>query len=88
MLGLRRQTVHDGALSRALGSCRGLFSARRDFDAFRQSAAVPLGLTLPNERTLRPGEPAPVMIPTRRRSALPFWLEPLSQTLWRPLRQS
>jgi len=40
------------------------------------------------EGALRPGEPVQVMIPTRRRSALQFWLEPLSQTLWRSLRQS
>ncbi len=40
------------------------------------------------EGAFRPGQPAQIMIPTRRRSALQYWLEPLSQTLWRSFRQS
>jgi len=40
------------------------------------------------EGALKPGQPAQVVIPLRRRSALQYWLEPLSQTLWRSFRQS
>jgi len=38
-------------------------------------------------RELRAGLPAQVVIPTRRRTALQYLLEPLNQTLWRSLRE-
>lgn len=37
---------------------------------------------------LRPGLPADVMVPLRKRSALDYLLEPLSQTVWRAGRES
>jgi len=36
----------------------------------------------------KPGAPVQVLVPTRRRSALQYWLEPLSQAFWRSFRQS
>jgi HlyD family secretion protein len=38
-------------------------------------------------RRLRPGLSAQVVIPTRKRTALQYLLEPLNQTLWRSLRE-
>lgn len=38
------------------------------------------------EGSMKPGEPVQVMIPTRRRSALQYWIEPLLQSLWRNAR--
>lgn len=38
-------------------------------------------------RTLRAGLPAEVIVPTRKRTALQYLLEPLNQTLWRSLRE-
>jgi HlyD family secretion protein len=37
---------------------------------------------------LRPGLPAQVVIPTRKRTALQYLLEPLNQTLWGSFRES
>jgi HlyD family secretion protein len=39
-------------------------------------------------RALRPGLSAQVIIPTRKRTALQYLLEPLDQTLWRSLREN
>jgi len=36
---------------------------------------------------LRPGLPAEVVVPTRKRTALQYLLEPLNQSLWRSFRQ-
>lgn len=38
-------------------------------------------------RQLRAGLPAQVVVPTRKRTALQYLLEPLNQTLWRSLRE-
>ena len=38
-------------------------------------------------RRLRAGLPAQVIVPTRKRTALQYLLEPLNQTLWRSLRE-
>jgi HlyD family secretion protein len=38
-------------------------------------------------RRLRAGLPAQVIVPTRKRTALQYLLEPLDQTLWRSLRE-
>ncbi len=38
-------------------------------------------------RRLRAGLSAQVVIPTRKRTALQYLLEPLNQTLWRSLRE-
>lgn len=38
-------------------------------------------------RELRAGLPAQVVVPTRKRTALQYLLEPLDQTLWRSLRE-
>lgn len=38
-------------------------------------------------RRLRPGLSAQVVVPTRKRTALQYLLEPLNQTLWRSLRE-
>lgn len=40
-----------------------------------------------DEHTLRAGLSAQVVIPTRKRTALQYLLEPLNQTLWRSLRE-
>jgi HlyD family secretion protein len=40
------------------------------------------------ERRLRPGMPAQVVVSTRKRTALQFLTEPLSQMLWRSFRQN
>jgi HlyD family secretion protein len=40
-----------------------------------------------DERRLRPGLSAQVVVPTRKRTALQYLLEPLNQTLWRSLRE-
>lgn len=37
---------------------------------------------------LRPGLPAEVVVPTRKRTALQYLLEPLNQSLWRSFRES
>jgi len=39
------------------------------------------------DTALRPGMPADVVAPTRKRTALQYWLEPLTQTLWRSFRE-
>lgn len=36
---------------------------------------------------LRPGMPADVVVPLRKRTALEYWLEPLTQTLWRSFHE-
>lgn len=45
----------------------------------------------PNEQTgareLRPGLPAQVVIPTRKRTALQYFLEPLNQSIWGSFRE-
>jgi HlyD family secretion protein len=40
-----------------------------------------------DERRLRPGLSAQVVVPTRKRTALQYLLEPLNQSLWRSLRE-
>lgn len=40
------------------------------------------------QRELRAGLPAEIMIPTRKRTALQYLLEPLNQTLWRSFREA
>lgn len=46
-------------------------------------------LTAENQQTqLRPGLPAEVVIPTRKRTALQYLLEPLNQTLWSSFREN
>jgi len=40
-----------------------------------------------DEHRLRAGLSAEVVIPTRKRTALQYLLEPLNQTLWRSLRE-
>jgi HlyD family secretion protein len=37
---------------------------------------------------LSPGLPVEVMIPLRKRTALEYLLEPLSQTVWRSFREN
>jgi hypothetical protein len=37
---------------------------------------------------VRPGPPAQVVIPTRKRTALQYFLEPLNQMLWGSFRES
>jgi hypothetical protein len=37
---------------------------------------------------VRPGLPAQVVIPTRKRTALQYFLEPLNQMLWGSFRES
>ncbi len=39
------------------------------------------------DSTLRPGMPADVVVPLRKRTALQYWLEPLTQTLWRSFHE-
>ncbi|MBI3437157.1 MAG: HlyD family type I secretion periplasmic adaptor subunit, partial [Proteobacteria bacterium] len=39
------------------------------------------------ERQLRAGLPAQVVVPTRKRTALQFLLEPLNQALWHSMRE-
>jgi HlyD family secretion protein len=39
-------------------------------------------------RQLRPGLPAQVVIPTRKRTALQYFLEPLNQSIWGSFRES
>jgi HlyD family secretion protein len=36
---------------------------------------------------LRPGMPVDVVVPQRKRTALQYWLEPLTQTLWRSFHE-
>lgn len=40
-----------------------------------------------DEHRLRPGLSAQVVVPTRKRTALQYLIEPLNQTLWRSLRE-
>jgi HlyD family secretion protein len=37
---------------------------------------------------VRPGLPAQVVVPTRSRTALQYFLEPLNQSIWRSFRES
>jgi len=39
------------------------------------------------DATLRPGMPVDVIVPLRKRTALQYWLEPLTQSLWRSFRE-
>jgi HlyD family secretion protein len=39
------------------------------------------------DSTLRPGMPVDVIVPLRKRTALQYWLEPLSQSLWRSFHE-
>ena len=39
------------------------------------------------DAALRPGMPADVIVPLRKRTALQFWLEPLSQRIWRSFHE-
>jgi HlyD family secretion protein len=39
-------------------------------------------------RRLRAGLPAEIVVPTRKRTALQYLLEPLNQTLWRAFREN
>lgn len=41
-----------------------------------------------NNVGLRPGLPAEVIVPTRKRTALQYLIEPLNQTLWRSFREN
>jgi HlyD family secretion protein len=57
-----------------------------------QVAVPPEELTLITDqavsaRRLRAGLPAEVIVPTRKRTALQYLLEPLDQSLWRSLRE-
>lgn len=45
-------------------------------------------LQVRDDTGLRPGLPADVMVPLRKRSALDYLLEPLSQTVWRAGREN
>jgi HlyD family secretion protein len=40
------------------------------------------------KRQLRAGLSAEIMVPTRKRTALEYLLEPLNQTLWRSFRET
>ena len=42
----------------------------------------------PGVAEMKPGQPVQVMIPLRKRSLLQFLMEPISQSLWRSMRQS
>jgi HlyD family type I secretion membrane fusion protein len=46
-----------------------------------------LSTAVGSDAALRPGMPVDVVAPTRKRTALEYWLEPLSQTLWRSFRE-
>jgi HlyD family secretion protein len=39
------------------------------------------------DNALRPGMPVDVVVPLRKRTALQYWLEPLTQTLWRSFHE-
>ena len=39
------------------------------------------------DNVLRPGMPADVIVPLRKRTALQFWFEPLTQTFWRSFHE-
>ena len=53
-----------------------------------QAELAQLGQTSTTHGQLRPGLPAQVVIPTRKRTALQYLLEPLNQMLWRSFRES
>jgi HlyD family secretion protein len=42
----------------------------------------------PNGARIRPGLPAQVVVPTRKRTALQYFLEPLNQSIWSSFRES
>lgn len=68
------------------------FVNERDGEAFfLAQIAVPREeqerLTQSAGRPLRAGLPAQVIVPTRKRTALQYLLEPLNQSLWRSLRE-
>lgn len=39
------------------------------------------------DNALRPGMPADVVVPLRKRTAMQYWLEPLTQTFWRSFHE-
>jgi HlyD family secretion protein len=53
-----------------------------------QSELEELAQNSPANVQLRPGLPAEVIVPTRKRTALQYLLEPLNQSLWRSFRES
>lgn len=66
-------------------SGQGYFLARV---AVRQEQLRELNQIAGHGAEMRPGLPAQVVIPTRSRTALQYFLEPLNQTLWRSFRES
>jgi HlyD family secretion protein len=47
-----------------------------------------LSETSRTDSQMRPGLPAQIVVPTRKRTALQYFLEPLNQTLWSSFRES
>jgi HlyD family secretion protein len=53
-----------------------------------QSELQRLGADSPAQGRMRPGLPAQVVVPTRKRTALQYLLEPLNQSLWSSFRET
>lgn len=64
---------------------RAYFLARM---AVSQAELARLSQATNNRARLRPGLPAQIMVPTRKRTALQYLLEPLNQSIWGSFRES
>jgi HlyD family secretion protein len=56
--------------------------------AVSQSELQRLSRATNDRARLRPGLPAQIMVPTRKRTALQYFLEPLNQSIWGSFRES
>ncbi len=95
---IRFSTVHDRSLPPLSGkltklSADSLTDAKSDSSYFQAEVSVPAEeLEKVTKRSagrvhIQAGLPAEVLVPLRKRSALAYLLEPLSQTLWRTGRE-
>jgi HlyD family secretion protein len=87
--GARNLPILHGTLTRI--SADSIVDAHTGRAYFTADVTVPRSdlaqLSREGEASLKPGMPADVVVPLRKRSALQFWLEPLSQRLWRSFHE-
>lgn len=95
---VRFPSVHDRSLQVLRGrvtnvSAGGLVDPKTGAQYFTAEVSAPLNALTTHERerdpnfAVRPGMPAQVMIPLRKRSALNYLFEPLGNALWSSFRQ-
>jgi len=86
----RKAPILHGQLTRV--SADSVVDERTGHAYFTADVTVPQGeldklADVGEDSTLRPGMPVDVIVPLRKRTALQYWLEPLTQSLWRSFRE-